>query len=265
MRFRTLLSIAFMFFVFLLHTNTVWGQDNESKRNIGYQIRAFELKGKYQAAAQGNNQELISILDQEKKVDLIQCIQKLFGRYTPPWEKIDKESGMNVLGWAIIGGHFDTVKLLVERYHACINTADKNGSFPITHAALVGENRILEYLLNRGADINARVIGKDNHGWPPCFLTLFFGNEETLRILIARGADLSIKDTNGLNVYTLGETYLRAITRSSPINNPSMLMIIFNRGSLHAHSLDQVAKNVREMLRIIEEQKIDINISFPEK
>jgi len=56
-------------------------------------------------------------------------------------------------GWST--NNLDLVALLVER-GADINIANGNGDTPLIDAACKGKNEMLEYLLNNGADIDAK-------------------------------------------------------------------------------------------------------------
>ncbi|MFN8667982.1 MAG: ankyrin repeat domain-containing protein [Gemmatimonadaceae bacterium] len=47
------------------------------------------------------------------------------------------------------------VKFLVEEVHADVNARDHNGFTPLHHAAARGDNALIEYLMAKGADINA--------------------------------------------------------------------------------------------------------------
>lgn len=65
---------------------------------------------------------------------------------------------------------------------------DREGVTPV-HLAARDQVRVLELLLDRGADINVT----DNEGWTPLHHATKWENEATLKLLLARKADVSIR------------------------------------------------------------------------
>ena len=47
------------------------------------------------------------------------------------------------------------MKYLVEELHADVNARDFNGYTPLHHAAARGDNELIKYLMSKGADITA--------------------------------------------------------------------------------------------------------------
>lgn len=53
------------------------------------------------------------------------------------------------------GGWLPAVRYLVEELGADVNARDHNGYNPVHHAAARGDNELIEYLVNKGADVTA--------------------------------------------------------------------------------------------------------------
>lgn len=72
-----------------------------------------------------------------------------------------------------------------------INTKDCYGLTPLHDAVIFGRVKVVEFLINAGADINA----KDNwhEGYTPWHEAMRLGHKKIAKILINAGADKSIK------------------------------------------------------------------------
>jgi hypothetical protein len=68
---------------------------------------------------------------------------------------------------------------------------DVNGSEewnpPMVAASSNGQNEAIEFLLDRGADVNTR----SGNGWTPLMRAAFFGRTKTVKLLISHGADIN--------------------------------------------------------------------------
>ena len=100
--------------------------------------------------------------------EIIPMLVSVFGDSTDILEQVGilLDQGVNVntqtkqgdtavilAGW--LTNNIDLITLLVER-GADVNIHNENGDTPLIDAAYKGKNDILEYLLNNGADINAK-------------------------------------------------------------------------------------------------------------
>ncbi|MFQ6036042.1 MAG: ankyrin repeat domain-containing protein, partial [Sedimentisphaerales bacterium] len=109
------------------------------------------------------------------------------------------------LFWACDRGYLDMVKLLVD------NAAEVNGramrrmtwgpsvihSWTNLHmAAHAGHADVVEYLLNKGADIHARCTRGDEY-LTPLHLAARNGRVDVVRRLLAKGADANLKSKEG--------------------------------------------------------------------
>ncbi len=87
-------------------------------------------------------------------------------------------------------GDLAKVKALVEGDPALVKAKDENGRTPLHWAARGGHFEVLQYLVDRGADLNAI----DNNGIAPLHSLARSGQTEAARLLIDKGADIDIKD-----------------------------------------------------------------------
>src|SRR6478672_1854181 len=75
---------------------------------------------------------------------------------------------------------------------ADVNSGSSPGFTGITEVFerdLPERREILEVLIRRGADLNAR--GRNN--WTPVYLAGYFGDLEALRMIVGAGADLTVR------------------------------------------------------------------------
>jgi uncharacterized protein len=120
--------------------------------------------------------------------------------------------GKTVLDLAIIWCLPDTVKLLVE-YGVDVNSGDRQGITPLMKTVILGikdarsmadKLQISEYILDSGADINARTVD----GTTALMYAVKNCRLEMMEWLLARGASLSITDSRGNRAGDLIPKYL---------------------------------------------------------
>jgi len=88
------------------------------------------------------------------------------------------------------------VRELLQQDPSLIHARDADGSTPLHCATWKGHLKVVETLLNHGADINAR---NNNEHWGTTPLhAAAHGNQRAIaELLIARGADIHAKNLNG--------------------------------------------------------------------
>lgn len=96
------------------------------------------------------------------------------------------------LHYATLGGHIDIVTYLVEM-GADINARDKDARTPLHFASLHGHLNVVQYLTERGADINA----KDCLGRTPLHWAAREGHLKIVQYLVKMGADVNARDVLG--------------------------------------------------------------------
>lgn len=90
-------------------------------------------------------------------------------------------------------GDLESVKALLEANPQLIDAVDDAGYTAVHEAAYNGHTAVLEYLISRGGDINAR----SNSGSTPLHGAAFHGRLESARLLIESGADIEALNRGG--------------------------------------------------------------------
>jgi hypothetical protein len=91
-------------------------------------------------------------------------------------------------------------------------------------AAMLGKEQMVEYLVSRGADVNAR----DKEGNTPVMLSVVYDQPATLKKLVEMGAELKSKDQYGYTAMdkavNRGREHLTAFLESVPQQSPQPLV-----------------------------------------
>jgi ankyrin repeat protein len=120
------------------------------------------------------------------------------------------------LSLAIRQGNLPAVRAIVEKNPTLATTADGAGFTPLHIAATAGRVDIIEFLLGRGADIEARTPG----GQTPLFQTIPLVSEPAFVYLLGRGANLNARDKQGGSILQFALSWRR----------PAMVDLILSRG-----------------------------------
>lgn len=146
-------------------------------------------------------------------------------------------------------GNFDVVKLLVEkgadisirRQYASIPTARAPGesgfppskrgeSSPLTEAAEANDEATVRYLIQRGADVNARNAVGDT----PLIVAARYGNVEVIKLLLAKGADVNAVDAFESTHVKNGPIALGGVTpllSAAPYGGVDAIKILLDAGA----------------------------------
>lgn len=100
-------------------------------------------------------------------------------------------NGETALVLAAWKGRLDAVKWLLER-GARINSAQRQWS-ALHYAVFAGHQEVAQYLIAQGADVNAR----STNGSSVLMMAIYEGHEDMVRTLLEKGADRSIKNDWG--------------------------------------------------------------------
>jgi len=100
-------------------------------------------------------------------------------------------------------GVLDEVKRVLEVENVDINSLDFNTGRAAIHLLLEmkGTEQILEYLIEKGADINL----KDRKGQSPLHLSIVVRKDTITNLLMEKGADLFTLDNTGKTPYSMAE------------------------------------------------------------
>ncbi|MHC9540135.1 MAG: ankyrin repeat domain-containing protein [Vulcanimicrobiota bacterium] len=126
--------------------------------------------------------------------------------------------------WAARKGHFELMKLLLS-VHRDINARDKNGSTILFNASACGQQMIVEFLLDQGADMDNR----SDISCTPVYMVLSrLASEKDrrneyhviLKMLAERGAELYTKDFSNLG-------------SAAPYISPELMSLLRSRITVH--------------------------------
>jgi len=120
------------------------------------------------------------------------------------------------LSLAIRQGNLPAVRAIVERNPALVKSGDDAGFTPLHIAATAGRVDIIEYLLGRGSDIEARTP----NGQTPLFQTVPFVSQPAFAYLLDKGANLNARDNQGKTILQFALAWRR----------PAMVELILKRG-----------------------------------
>jgi ankyrin repeat protein len=109
------------------------------------------------------------------------------------------------LSLAIRQGNLALVRTIVEKNRALVKSADDSGFTPLHIAATAGRVDIITYMLDRGADIEARTAG----GQTPLFQTVPLVGSRAFELLLSRGADLYARDNEGRSILQFALSWRR--------------------------------------------------------
>jgi ankyrin repeat protein len=98
------------------------------------------------------------------------------------------DGGWTPLWYAADEGHKEIVELLIAK-GADVNAKNKGDVTPLYGAARSGRKEVAELLIAKGADVNA----KDVNGTIPLHYAAYEGHKEIVELLIAKGAEVNAK------------------------------------------------------------------------
>jgi ankyrin repeat protein len=89
---------------------------------------------------------------------------------------------------------FPRLKLSLEEQPGLLESEDENGSTLLHHASYAGNEEAVQFLVDKGANVNARAT---SCSWTPLFLASLSGHTEIVKLLIENGARIDVKDNRG--------------------------------------------------------------------
>lgn len=110
------------------------------------------------------------------------------------YESITKSSAPGIDLWkAVVQGNLDAIRQHVSAGSNLNAKEPTGGCTPLMVAALYGQARAANLLIEAGANINAR----NNNGGTALHLAALFCRTRSVRLLLDKGADVTVKDIKG--------------------------------------------------------------------
>lgn len=103
--------------------------------------------------------------------------------------------GLTALHWAVLTGSLEAASLLLEN-RADVESKDRTGRTPLMWAADTASSKLL---LDHGARVNTR----DQEGFTPLMHAVIANRAALVELLLSRGADIEAKSNRGADVFEL--------------------------------------------------------------
>ncbi|XP_069476577.1 ankyrin repeat and SAM domain-containing protein 6 isoform X2 [Ambystoma mexicanum] len=114
--------------------------------------------------------------------------------------KTDEEKRRPDVFHALKMGNFQLVKEIVDDDPNQVNIVNGEGASPLMIAAVTGKMDLVQFLIDRNADINKQ----DNvHAWTALMQATYHGNKEVVLYLLNQGADVNLRAKNGYTAFDL--------------------------------------------------------------
>ncbi|KAF7994848.1 hypothetical protein HCN44_004320 [Aphidius gifuensis] len=107
---------------------------------------------------------------------------------------------MSELVWGIKNGDLDQVRDIVENKNIDVNQMI-DGRTPLHYAADYGQNEVVRYLLDKGANANAT----DKHGITTLLAAIWEGHTNCVKLLLEKGAKPDGQTPDGLSYLDAAE------------------------------------------------------------
>lgn len=137
---------------------------------------------------------------------------------------------------AIHYNHIDIVRYLIEEQGADIAHIKELSYMnvtPLHYAAFYGRTEIVSYLIEHGADIEARA----NENKTPLHYAASLDHIETIHCLVDKGADINSQDINGL-------------TPAQYARDPVVIELLANREEIHRAAIEGDIDRIQNILKM---------------
>jgi ankyrin repeat protein len=129
----------------------------------------------------------------------------------------------SVLHWASGSGDIDIVGALIYEYNIDVNGTDANGGTPLFVACHSQKSKIVQFLLERGANPNA--ASKD--GATPLHFAAQFCKADDVKTLLTFGAQADAKDSDGDTPLSIAEKkgdrdMIKEMSKTQPSNDKKL-------------------------------------------
>ena len=144
--------------------------------------------------ANGNPMLILAIRDKSSNV-----IDVLLGDQNIDVD-LSNKSGETPLMMAAIDGNLPLVKTLVIGHKAQL---DHIGWTPLHYACAKGHLEVAEFLITNGAILDSMSLGNTT----PLMMAVQSGNEQLVKLLLDKGADLQLRNSQGLTAIDIADIY----------------------------------------------------------
>ena len=144
--------------------------------------------------ANGNPMLILAIRDKSSNV-----IDVLLGDQNIDVD-LSNKNGETPLMMAAIDGNLPLVKTLVIGHKAQL---DHIGWTPLHYACAKGHLEVAEFLITNGAIVDSMSLGNTT----PLMMAVQSGNEQLVKLLLDKGADLQLRNSQGLTAIDIADIY----------------------------------------------------------
>jgi ankyrin repeat protein len=116
---------------------------------------------------------------------------------------LSNKNGETPLMMASIDGNLPVVKTLVLQNKALI---DHISWTPLHYACAKGHFEVAQFLITNGAIVDSISLGNTT----PLMMAVQSGNEQLVKLLLDKGADLQIRNSQGLSAIDIADIYGKA-------------------------------------------------------
>ncbi|XP_049616795.1 myotrophin [Syngnathus scovelli] len=114
------------------------------------------------------------------------------------------------LTWALKTGDLEEVQSMLKTLEDVNRTLEEGGRKPLHLACDFGQTSIVEFLLSKGADVNAT----DKHGLTPLIYACLEGHAACVKVLLEKGADKNLPAPDGKKlVEVVGDDNIKAMLK----------------------------------------------------
>ena len=135
-------------------------------------------------AIKDKSNQVIDLLLQNPKIDV----------------DLSNKSGETPLMIASIEGNLPLVKVLVLKHKAML---DHISWTPLHYACAKGQLDVAQFLIANGAIVDSMSLGNTT----PLMMAVNSGNDQLVKLLLDKGADLQLRNTNGLTAIDIADIY----------------------------------------------------------
>ena len=160
------------------------------------EVKSLLKKGVNPNTVDANGNPMLILAIREKSSNVIDV---LLGDQSIDVDLSDK-NGETPLMMASIDGNLPLVKTLVISHKAQL---DHIGWTPLHYACAKGHLEVAQFLIANGAIVDSMCLGNTT----PLMMSVQSGNEQLVKLLLDKGADLQLRNSQGLTAIDIADIY----------------------------------------------------------